>query len=90
MIIQFANGTTMEGVALARIDNTMRVALRGHNDAIEMFQVNGCWLTEDWEPVRIRTGLDACTPVFAPSEAEFVCPQDLASHLIHLLQAKAA
>jgi len=29
----------MEGVALARNGNTMRVALRGHNDAIELFEV---------------------------------------------------
>jgi hypothetical protein len=89
MIIQYANGKTMEGVALSKKDNTMRVALRGHNDAVELFQVNGCWVTEDWEPVRIETGLNAHNfPM--QSEAEFVCPQDLASRLIHLVRPETA
>ena len=89
MIIQYANGKTMEGVALSKQDNTMRVALRGHNDAVELFQVNGCWVTEDWEPVRIQTGLNAHNSPWL-SEAEFVCPHDLASRLIHLLRPGAA
>ena len=59
MIIQYANGMTMEGVTLSRTESTMRVALRGHNDAIELFQLNGCWITEDWQPVRIEPELDA-------------------------------
>jgi hypothetical protein len=85
MVIQFANGRTMEGVALARNGNTMRVALRGHNDALELFEVNGCWLTEDWEPVLIRTVEASDSPSF-PSESEFVCPMELASRLIQMLR----
>jgi len=85
MIIQYANGKTMEGVALSREDNAMRVALRGHHDAIELFQVNGCWITEDWEPVRIQPEWDSHRPLACLSEAEFVCPRELASRLMHLL-----
>jgi len=89
MIIRYANGKTMEGVALSRQENTLRVALRGHNDAIELFQVNGRWITEDWEPVWIQSGLDAHDPP-SPSEADFVCSRELASRLIHLLGPETA
>lgn len=86
MIIQYANGMTMEGVALSRTEDTMRMALRGHNDAIELFQVNGCWITEDWQPVRIQPEPDPDNCLSSASEDEFVCSHELASRLIHLLR----
>ena len=64
----------------------MRVALRGHNDAIELFQLNGCWITEDWQPVRIEPELDAHDSLSSRSEDEFVCSQELATRLIHLIR----
>ena len=90
MIIQFASGKTMEGIALSIQNHTMRVALRGHNDAIELFQVNGCWITEGWEAVRIHSGVEASEDRESASEAEFVCSRELASQLITLLQAGSA
>jgi hypothetical protein len=90
MIIQYSNGKTMEGVTLSKTASTMRVALRGHNDAIELFQVNGCWITDGWEAVRIRPELEAREDASFPTEEEFVCPQDLACQLIHSLSSGPA
>ena len=89
MLIQFAGGKIMEGVALSRHENTMRVALRGHNDAIELFHLNGCWITEDWEPVRIQAEMDNAN-LPSLSEAEFLCSSELASQLVDLLQSGPA
>jgi len=80
----------MEGVTLSRTASTMRVALRGHNDAIELVQVNGCWITDAWEAVRIQPELDAQPDALFPAEEEFVCPRDLAFRLIHSLRSGPA
>lgn len=86
MIIKFANGKTVEGFLLARNENAMRVALEGSPDAAEFVEVEGTWLAEDLQPVEItfewqRVSLEKDVL----TEAQCICPQDLAAHLVRLL-----
>ena len=64
----------------------MRVALQGAADAAEFVQSQGKWMSENLEPVEIvfewqRKPQPA--PVFR--EADFICPKELAEHLIRVL-----
>ncbi len=86
MIIQYANGKTIEGVALSRTESTMRVALRGYEDVIELVRVHGHWISEDWEPVQLQPSWRVRRPLPPLSEAEFVCSREVASRLVGLLR----
>jgi hypothetical protein len=87
MIIRYSNGKTLEGVTLSLTDNMMRVALSGHDDVMELYQVNGMWISEDCEAVQIeRPGAGQALPA---SESDCVCPADLADRLIQLLLSGA-
>jgi len=88
MIIRYSNGTTVEGVTLSRTENVMRVALSGHDDVLELFQVNGLWITEDCEPVQIDRPVRATHPI-PLSETDCVCSPELAAWLVRLLEGHA-
>jgi|KBSSwiStaDraftv2_1062776.scaffolds.fasta_scaffold2987979_1 hypothetical protein len=91
MILQYESGKTIEGVALSSTDSTMRVALRGHNDVIELVRVDGQWISEDCELVRIQTAWQMGCPsrqtreVPQIQEAELVCPREVAFQLARLM-----
>jgi hypothetical protein len=85
MIIRYANGRTIEGVTLARSETTMRVAVQGRHDVVLLTNVNGTWLSEDWEPVTIGYGSARLEPATRPAEDEFICSPDLANRLRELL-----
>jgi hypothetical protein len=73
MTITYANGTTVEGIALVCTDGLMRVALRGYADSVEFIAgEDGTWLSESGEPVHIAEG----TPRLMTAESldEFICP----------------
>ena len=55
MIIRDDNGASMEGITLWQAGGMMRVAVRGRDDAVEFVRaLNGTWVSEDCEPVRIE------------------------------------
>jgi hypothetical protein len=91
MILQYENGMTVEGVALSSTDTTMRVALRGHNDVIELVRVDGQWISEDYQTVRIQIAwqMDSPSPLIQQvpkiDEAELVCPGEVAYQLARLM-----
>jgi hypothetical protein len=85
MIIRYTNGRTIEGVTLARSETTMRVAVQGRHDVILLTNVNGTWLSEDWEPVTIGYGSARTEPAACPVDDEFICSPDLANRLRELL-----
>jgi hypothetical protein len=85
MRIQYANGTTMEAALLARTENTIRVAPQGGDDVLEFTHRNGVWISEDLEPVQIQFEWERRGRKPEISEADCVCPQDLAARLVHLL-----
>jgi hypothetical protein len=87
MTIKYANGTKLEAVIVTRRENTIRVAVKGGDDLVEFTDVNGTWVSEDCEPVEIEFAWHRHERQIEYSEADFVCPQELASRLIHMLLA---
>lgn len=85
MILQYENGKTVEGVALYSTDSTMRVALRGHHDVIELVRVDGQWISEDCVPVRIQPAWQLGHPLQQVPEADLVCPREVAFQLARLM-----
>src|SRR5262249_1464340 len=86
MILQYENGKTFEGVALSTTGNTMRVALRGYEDVIELVRVDGQWVSEDWQLVRIQPAWKMGRALPQVPEAELVCPREVASQLAALMR----
>jgi hypothetical protein len=86
MIIKYADGRTMEGFLLSRHENSMRVALEDGQDVMEFIDVQGNWVSENLEPVEITFEWQRrAQSAEALSDAEFICPKDLAAHLVRQL-----
>jgi hypothetical protein len=84
MTIRYANGKAIEGVTLARTADIMRVAVKGSEDVAEFINVHGTWISEDCEPVTMEYGPGRNAPTTL-SEADCICPRELAARLIDLL-----
>jgi hypothetical protein len=89
MTLRYRDGKTVEGVTLVRTANLMRVAVKGSDDAAEFINVHGTWISEDCEPVTIEYG-PRRTPITTLSEADCICPRELAARLIDLLLTDSA
>ena len=85
MIIRYNNGQTFEAALLSRTEDTMRVAARGSEDVLELKQIHGTWITDDCEPVQVEFAWERRKSAAAVTEAECICPRELAARLIHLL-----
>jgi hypothetical protein len=86
MIIKYSGGETVEGFLLSQQESSMRVALQGSADAAEFLRLNGRWMSEDLEPVEIVFEWQRRPqPVPVWSDADFICPKELADHLMRLL-----
>jgi hypothetical protein len=84
MTITYANGKTIKAALVVRDETWMRVVLAGNEDVTEFRLVNGTWVAEDCEAVRIEFG--PARPVYREyQEEDFVCSKELAVQLIHLL-----
>ena len=53
MTIRYNNGHTLEAVLLSRTATTMRIALQGTEDVLELQNINGAWITDECEPVNV-------------------------------------
>ena len=84
MTIRYADGKAVEGVTLRRTANMMRVAVKGCDDAAEFINVHGTWISEDCEPVTMEYG-PRRNALATLSEADCICPPELAARLIALL-----
>ena len=84
MTIRYADGRAVEGVTLARTPNMIRIAVKGSDDAAEFINVHGTWISEDCEPVTIEYG-PRRNALATLSEADCICPPELATRLIALL-----
>ncbi len=79
------DGTTIEAVMLSQTENAIRAVVEGGDDVIAFFNVHGTRVSEECEPVRIECAWARNVPSGIPTEAEYICPKELASRLIHLL-----
>jgi hypothetical protein len=89
MTIQYSDGKALEAVLLSRTETTLRAAIQGADDVVEFSSINGVWVSEDCEPVRIVFEWQRRNSKRTISEADFACSQELAGRLIHLLSGAA-
>jgi hypothetical protein len=84
MTITYLDGKTLEAVQLARAGSTLRVAVENADDVLEFTDINGTWVSEDCEPVRIEFAWQRKPRQEAVTEADCICPKDLAAELVRL------
>lgn len=84
MTIRYSNGYQIEGVILTSNENSMRVALQGSNDVLQLNDFHGTWVTEDCEPVHVELEwAKREEPVVTLDDC--LCSKELAAKLLHLL-----
>jgi hypothetical protein len=83
MTLRYPNGQTIEAVLLSRTEQTMRVALRGSDDIVELNQVNGNWVSDECDAVQVSFGSRPDPETL--SEEDFICAPELAAKLIRML-----
>ena len=54
MTITFPDGTRMQAAQLTRSADTLRVAVRGEDDARGFIRISGAWISEEIDSVRIE------------------------------------
>ena len=84
MTIRYRNGQTAEAIILTRTETAMRVVLRDSDDVLALQLAGETWVTDDCEPVTVEFARRRA-PGAPLTEADCICPADLAAHLIHLL-----
>ena len=87
MIIRFGDGTQREAVILSRTASAMRVAIQGSDDVTDLVRRNGFWITDDCEAVQVEFAWECPARAREVTEADCICPPELAARLIHLLLA---
>src|SRR6266568_7185779 len=54
ILINYRNGRVLQGIVLSFGDQLMRVAIKDSDDAAEFRLINGAWVSEDCEIVRLE------------------------------------
>ena len=54
ILIKYRNGLVLQGIVLSFGDQLMRVAVKDTDDAAEFRMINGVWVSEDCEIVRLE------------------------------------
>ena len=85
MLITFQNGDRVEGILLSQSSDHLRVALKDWDDAVEFTRIRGVWISEFCEPVRIEMEWERVSRPAEVTEADCICPPELAARLIHAL-----
>lgn len=86
MKIIYRDGHAIEAIAFSRTTSTMRLAIPGQEDVLELRRVSDAWVTEDCEPVILQQE----SVKRALAEGDCICPPELAAHLIRLLQTNSS
>jgi hypothetical protein len=89
MTIKYADRRSIEAVLLFQTNHTMRVVLKGSDDATYLTEVNGTWFSEDWESVYVEGAGQSRYSTVAPSVSDCVCSKELASMLVDLVTARS-
>ena len=85
MTIRYSNGQALEAALLSRTENSMRVAIQGSNDVEELNRINGTWVSDECEPVQVEFAWARRGPVEQVTEADCICPHELAARILHVL-----
>lgn len=54
LLIRYLNGLGQDAILLATMENRIRVAVPGRDDAMEFLFIEGQWISEKMEPVEIE------------------------------------
>jgi hypothetical protein len=85
MTIKYADGRKVHAVLLSRTEDTLRVVVEDVEDTLELLNINGTWISPDCEAVTVEFAWQRRPHKPTATEAECVCPHDLAAKLIHSL-----
>jgi len=85
MTITYPNGTSLEAILLSHEGDEIRAAAPGCGDARLFTRIHGTWISEELEPVAIEFAWQRRGASQVPAEGEWVCPKELAAHLISTL-----
>lgn len=85
MTIKYSDGIAVEAVLLSRTENSMRLAVQGADDVVEISHIEGTWVTSECEPVTIEFAWQRRNHKPTITEAECCCSRELAAKLIHSL-----
>jgi hypothetical protein len=85
--LHYQDGRTAEGIILRFSQDVIRLAVRGDEETVVLRNVDGAWISENLELVRLSLGRPQSAVPTSFSEGEFICSPFLASHLIDLLRA---
>src|ERR1051326_8034315 len=88
MTVTYPNGKILEALLLLRGEDTLRAAIPGEDDARIFTLIHGRWISDECEPVQIDLGCSRSGSSNVPSEADCICPKDLASRLKSMLFAE--
>lgn len=61
ILINYQNGRVLQGIVLSFGDQLMRVAIKDTDDAAEFRLINGLWVSEDCEIVRLEFAAQGST-----------------------------
>ena len=61
ILINYSNGRVLQGIVLSFGDQLMRVAVKDTDDAVEFRLLNGVWVSEDCEIVRLEFAAQGTT-----------------------------
>jgi hypothetical protein len=85
MIIRYSNCQTFEAILLNEAENSMRIAIQGSDDVLELKQINGTWVSDECEPVTVEFAWTRQQQLDALREEDCICSPELAARLLHLL-----
>ena len=79
MTINYSDRKGIAAVLLSRTENTMRVAAEEAEDATELSNIRGKWVSDECEAVSIQFAWQRNERSQAPSEDDFFCSHVAAS-----------
>jgi hypothetical protein len=85
MTIRYSNGQAFEAVLLSQTEESMRIAIEGSEDVLELSRVGGAWISEECEPVQVEYAWTRLPGAVDVREEDCVCSPELAARLLHLL-----
>jgi hypothetical protein len=85
MTIRYSNGQTFEAALLSEAEHTMRIAIKGSDDVLELKQINGTWVSEECEPVEVDLSWTRQQQLDSIRAEDCICSPELAAKLLHLL-----
>ena len=85
MTITYPDGNVLEAIVLSHDEREIRASAPGRDDVLAFTRIDGLWVSEDGEPVTILFEWERRNAPPSYSEADFICPKELAARLIGAL-----